>query len=153
MARRRARDPEAARARERAWRLANPEKFKATQHRFRDTPCLICGAIRQLHNAREKSQYAICRNCNSHVQPVSVLCYWCRGGFKMPRYLALRSRYHWHSTCRGSMTRAAVLLGITRERVRQLVKKRYMLASRNGCGITRKEALEAVLAERGVPHA
>ena len=148
MARRRARDPEGVNAQQKAWRLANPEKFKTTQRRFRDTPCIICGAIRQVGSKEEKKRRAVCVKCKGHVQPVPVLCYWCGGGFKMPRYLALRRHHHWHTACLGSMTRASLVLDITRERVRQLVNKQYLWASRNGSGITRKQALEAVLADR-----
>jgi hypothetical protein len=47
------------------------------------------------------------------------------------------------------MTRAAANLGITRERVRQLVAKEYERANRDGNHNTRAEALAVVMLRRG----
>ena len=141
-------DPVASRAAGKAWRLAHLEQFKATQDRYRRTPCIRCGKIRWLGGPQDKKNRALCRDCKTQGARIWVDCYWCGGAIGVAPWELRDRKHHWHSDCMGSMTRAAVLLGITRERVRQLVNKQYLWASRNGSGITRKQALEAVLADR-----
>jgi len=138
-------DPVASRAVGKAWRLAHLEQFKATQGRYRQTPCIRCGKIRWLNGPEDKKNRALCGDCKIQSEAVWIECYWCEGALAVTPYEARTRSHQWHRTCFGSMTRAAVLLGITRERVRQLVNK---YRSRNGAGITRKQALEAVLADR-----
>jgi hypothetical protein len=141
-------NPELARAKNRAWRLANPERSKALQDRYRRTPCVRCGKVRTLAGARSKRP-ALCRECKPRMGPVPVLCSWCGKGFTMPVDEARSHHRHWHPDCLGSMTRAAANLGITRERVRQLVAKEYERANRDGNHNTRAEALAVVMLRRG----
>ncbi len=149
---RRRRNPVLFRARERAWVKANPERWKAAQDRHHLRPCPGCGKVRKVNRAgKEAKDKVFCHACELRTRPKKIArtpCYWC---FKLVERCPSdihKGHRHWHTECLGSLTRAGVTLGITRERVRQLVNREYARLNQNGYQATRAEALASVMAAR-----
>jgi hypothetical protein len=136
-------DPAACKAYQKAWRLANPEKWWATQLRYRNTPCPQCGKVRQL--STNKKGRLVCRQCKADANWLVLYCYWCDGALGVKSSRVHGHAKHYHRTCLGALTRAALLLNVTRERVRQLVNCQI---ARLGNGYSRAQALEMIMKER-----
>lgn len=153
MRNRRRTDPE-FRAYQLAWRQAHPEKIKEHQASCYNRPCPRCGLVRNVSNAvgKEAKAKRLCRKCSALARReiVWLRCQWCRGVFMRRKALIGEAARHHHcAECYGIMTRVAPMLGLTRERVRQLVNKEYARLNRDGHWATRAEALAGVMENRG----
>jgi hypothetical protein len=130
-------DPKAAYAKARAWAKANPERMKAIRDRAYLKPCPRCGKLRY------HGDY-LCQDCKVDTNRVLVNCCWCNGLVSVQRSRTRHTK-HYHRTCVGALTRAAPLLNVSRERVRQLVNRQL---ARLGDGYSRAQALEVVMRGR-----
>lgn len=120
----------------------NPERFKATQARYRShvaVPCGVCG--RRRYNSRGVNPLcATCAATQRHAERAQP-CKFCG----RPQYRKHKRGFTWCDECLGQQSHAADLLGLTRERIRQLVNAKVAKV-----GGTKADALRLVLADRGV---
>lgn len=122
----------------RDWVKANPERFKAARERYLATPCPRCGK-RKLRRA------SLCRDCyraekrpKSEVQRTCI-CQSCGQSFTSTGPLTATC-----VDCRGLMSRAGRRLGVSRQRMHQLMLEEM----RTHPSFMRKQAVDAVLAAR-----
>lgn len=144
------RNPALSRARQRAWVRANPERFKAAYDKCYRWPCPNCGKVRYVTNepGRVAKEERLCSTCSglARRKMVSLFCYWCESSY-VRRAEGVTDRRHSCPRCFGALTKTGVMLGVTRERVRQLVNREHRRLNRDGHA-TRAEALAAVMEAR-----
>ena len=127
------RNPRVFAERARRWRLENPKGWQATRRKSYTCICIRCGGKKINSTVRKafKPQF-VCGTCRSE-QRHQAQCFCCGRAFRV-RYLK-KSRNRRCSDCHGLYSRVARSVGISGERVRQLVNK----ALANG-NVTRRDA-------------
>lgn len=127
-----------------AYRQRLADWQRAYQKEYYATTCTRCGVVRRRSNHLTKAQRAtyICGRCKAEARLVRLRCWFCEFTFKHKPW-GLPKHNPRCPDCLGLLAEAARDLGITRERVRQLVEKKA-----RQIGITRRQALDRVLAER-----
>jgi hypothetical protein len=135
--------------RAREWLKAHPERVKEYRAKCYVKPCSSCGAKRwrtkRGRSGATRMDPFLCGECKMELRHMNkmVKCYYCGSMFFSRYNPGTETKGRACSSCYGVYTRAAEVLHISRERVRQLVNKKI---SRNGT--TRIEAVDAILEER-----
>lgn len=125
------------------WRMEHPDRWDAIRLKTYTRKCTRCGLARWTKSAAERRQPEfICRSCLAQQRKAERMtpCSFCGAPFFRTR-LGERSRC---VACVGALTRAGERLGLTRERIRQLVNAKVAKV-----GGTKADALRLVLADRG----
>lgn len=138
---------------QKTWRDANPERFHETQYRYRTRTCVQCSEA-YLTSRLRKGQPFTCGPCRRDKRWETYPIKLCR----LCRHPIIRRPSAWGKTrrpactkCSGLQVQVAKEVGLTRERIRQLMEEEYRLLvrARNGTQPTRRDALENVWLARG----
>lgn len=144
-------NPTAVHARQRAWIAANPERFRAIQRRCYRRPCVLCGNLRWRGRTPKDSPFT-CGDCKRKERwdnyPTKA-CRLCQ--LPIARWPSTwgKVRRPWCTACRGLQLQVSKEVGLTRERIRQLMEEEYRRLVRatrgtNGNRPTHRDALENV---------
>lgn len=139
------------RARVAAWQQAHPEARKAAQNRCYSKPCPICGHVR-LVNQKPGQPEPICKKCRGILlrKRVFVPCVCC--GHPVERIPSEARGKVYHPECLGAQQRLGDEIGVSRQRIQQLVVKALHHLHTNGSPrATRADALLLVRQWRGLP--
>lgn len=129
--------PAGRRERKRLW-----QRGWRKQHYSRPCPC--CGKMRY-----DVTGKRLCLQCRGLRKRRGALrrCYWCGAAvYRSP--WALGAARFWCDRCRGSLSAYAREVGLSRQRVSQLVAKEMQRLQAAGGSPTRAEALARVRAQR-----
>lgn len=128
-------------------RVQHLATIKAWDHKHRHLPCRRCGALRWRNLKRQYTQPEfLCNKCQRDDRRAAwprVSCWLCGSEFEMAPGNARRGKRHACANCQGLYTRVTQAVGLSRERVRQLVQRE---CSRNGG--TPAAALTRIVEER-----
>lgn len=140
------------RERQRAWWKANPERVKAYQNRCYRWPCPGCGKVRRVPSwavGKEAKAAVLCLRCSgvARRKMIRLRCHWCEAMYTTRACYVAGTR-HSCPECSGARTKARATLGVSRQRVHQLMYEEYRLLNRNGQYATRAKALAAIIERR-----
>lgn len=145
-------DPEASRAKIKAWREAHPENQRAAARKSNSVTCVLCGGVRQRGDltTEERTRF-VCGACSGAIRRANRVetakptrpCWGCgnptsSGGTKRP-------------TCPDCFALNTILgeaIGVSRERARQLVNTYIKVSADMGIRLTRKQAAAFVRVSR-----
>ena len=138
-----ARNPQAFLESARRWRLKNPEAWRAIVRKSQTCICIRCGEKKRPGIRKALKSQFVCGTCRVE-QRHQAQCFYCGRAFRVRR--SLQGRNHRCPDCLGLYSRVARNVGVSRQRVEQLVNK----ALRNG-NITRRDAAMMILHRRETP--